>query len=34
MERSVIQHDMSHETPHVALRQAGYTLGPWVFSFP
>jgi len=28
-----IRDDRSYETPHVALRQAGYTLGPWVFSF-
>ena len=34
MERSVIQDDMSYETPHVALRQARYTSDSWVFSFP
>jgi len=33
MKHSGILDDRSHDNPHVALRQAGYTLGPWVFSF-
>jgi len=33
MKRSGFRDDRSYDTPHVALLQAGYALGPWVFSF-